>query len=60
MTYIVKSGDTLSTIAQSVYRNHNMWSVIYDANIHIIGGNPDRITPGMKLHIPEITIPVFW
>jgi nucleoid-associated protein YgaU len=57
MTYTVRSGDTLSTIAQSFYNNPDMWSLIYDVNIHIIGRNPDRIEPGMKLHIPEIILP---
>jgi nucleoid-associated protein YgaU len=31
-----------------------LWPVIYDANKAIIGGNPNVISPGQKLRIPNI------
>ena len=50
--YIVQTGDTLSSIAQQAYGNASLWQEIYYANKQVIGGNPDVITPGMRLYIP--------
>jgi nucleoid-associated protein YgaU len=50
--YTVRSGDTLSRIAQSQYRDATMWRAIYDANRTAIGGDPDRLEVGMRLRIP--------
>lgn len=50
--YTVRSGDTLSTIAESYYRSETRWHEIYDANRGTVGGNPDRLAVGMKLRIP--------
>jgi hypothetical protein len=50
LTYVVKSGDTLSSIA----RHHNVkggWQAVYHHNQHRIGGNPSVIHAGMKLSI---------
>ncbi len=49
--YTVKSGDTLSGIAQSEYGTAN-WQPIFQANQHIID-NPNLIFPGQKLRIPH-------
>ncbi len=51
-TYIVREGDTLSTIAQRFYNNPNLWDLIHRANRETIGPNPDRIAAGDKLLIP--------
>ena len=49
--YTVKSGDTLSHIAQRYYGNASDWRRIYDANRGTIE-NPDLIHPGQELAIP--------
>jgi nucleoid-associated protein YgaU len=50
-TYEVKSGDSLSKIAQKHYGNGNLWRKIYEANRDQIK-DPDVIHPGQKLIIP--------
>ena len=50
--YTVRSGDTLSRIAQSQYRDATKWRAIYDANRAMIGLDPDRLEVGMRLRIP--------
>ncbi|NLF11707.1 MAG: LysM peptidoglycan-binding domain-containing protein [Anaerolineaceae bacterium] len=49
--YVVKSGDTLSGIAKSVYGNAGRWREIFEANKDVIE-NPNLIRPGWKLRIP--------
>ena len=51
-TYIVQPGDTLSKIAQKVYGDARLWSVIFEANRDKIF-NPSLIRVGLELHIPE-------
>jgi len=53
--YTVQSGDSLSTISQKFYGNMNSDNVskIYYSNQATIGPNPNVITPGMKLYIPD-------
>lgn len=50
-TYTVKSGDTLSKIAQREYGNAGDWRKIYEANKDEIK-NPDLIYPGQTFIIP--------
>ena len=50
-TYKVKSGDTLSAIAQREYGDANQWRRIYEANRDRID-DPDMIHPGQELEIP--------
>lgn len=50
-TYTVKSGDTLSKIAQREYGNAGDWRKIYEANKDTIK-NPDLIYPGQTFIIP--------
>jgi nucleoid-associated protein YgaU len=50
--YVVRSGDTLSSIAKSAYKEERLWRRIYLANRTAIGPNPDELTVGMKLSIP--------
>lgn len=52
--YTVKSGDTLSGIAEHFYHDANKWPDIYRANRTLIGGNPDLIHPGQVLTIPGV------
>ncbi|MEO1235568.1 MAG: LysM peptidoglycan-binding domain-containing protein [Planctomycetota bacterium] len=51
-TYIVKSGDTLSSIAQQFYNAAAKWQLIYQANRRTIGDNPGNINVGDELLIP--------
>lgn len=51
-TYTVKSGDSLSKIAKSVYGDANKWQQIYEANRDKIK-NPDLIHPGQEFTIPD-------
>jgi nucleoid-associated protein YgaU len=50
--YTVRSGDTLSRIAQLKYSDAAKWRAIYDANQGAIGFDPDRLEVGMRLRIP--------
>ncbi len=52
-TYTVKSGDTLSDIAQSEMGDAGRWPELYAANKDAVGGNPDMIHPGLELKIPN-------
>jgi LysM repeat protein len=51
-TYTVQPGNTLSGIAQQVYGNSSLWRTIYDANLTVIGNDPNLIRPGEVLTIP--------
>ncbi|MEB3277378.1 MAG: 3D domain-containing protein [Lyngbya sp.] len=51
-TYTVQSGETLALIAQKIYGDGNLWELIYNANRHTIGENPNQIQVGMVLVIP--------
>jgi nucleoid-associated protein YgaU len=50
--YTVRSGDTLSRIAQLKYQDAAKWKAIFDANRGTIGFDPDRLEVGMRLRIP--------
>ena len=52
-TYTVKSGDTLSDIAQSEMGDGNRWRELYEANKDAVGDDPDMIHPGLELKIPD-------
>ncbi|NKZ39876.1 LysM peptidoglycan-binding domain-containing protein [Oleiagrimonas citrea] len=50
--YVVQAGDSLKSIAQSIYGNASLWYVIADANA--LGGDDD-LALGQTLQIPEVT-----
>ena len=50
-TYTVKSGDTLSAIAQHHYGKASRWHAIFDANRDQLD-DPDKIRPGQVLNLP--------
>lgn len=52
-TYVVRAGDTLSSIAESTLGDAALWRRVYAANQRTIGGNPDRLAVGMQLIIPD-------
>jgi nucleoid-associated protein YgaU len=49
--YIVKSGDSLSTISQSQYGTSKHWNLIYEANKGVLP-SPDKVRQGIRLVIP--------
>lgn len=51
-TYVVRTGDSLSSIADRFYGDRSLWDVIHRANIQVIGPDPDQIAAGDKLVIP--------
>ena len=51
--YVVKSGDTLGSIAQKAYGSARYSDVIFKANSDILK-NPDKLKLGMKLIIPKL------
>jgi nucleoid-associated protein YgaU len=53
MKYVVKSGDTLSKIAQEFYGDANRWREIVEANKDQIE-NPSLIRAGWELEIPGV------
>ncbi|MBA3741554.1 LysM domain-containing protein, partial [Sporichthya sp.] len=46
--YLVRSGDTLSSIAS---RFGLTWPELYRHNRQVVGANPNRLMPGMKLQV---------
>ena len=52
-SYTVRSGDTLSSIAERVYRNPDAWPVLYWANRNQIRW-ADIIEVGQVLHVPAL------
>jgi nucleoid-associated protein YgaU len=49
--YVIKSGDTLSAIAQHFYKDSNKYPKIFEANREVIK-DPNLIFPGQKIRIP--------
>ncbi|MDO1447783.1 LysM peptidoglycan-binding domain-containing protein [Rhodocytophaga aerolata] len=52
LTYTVKSGDSLSKIAQQQYGDGTQWRRIFEANKDIIK-DPNLIHPGQTIKIPK-------
>lgn len=50
--YSVRSGDSLSLIANKAYGSAGDFQIIYSANSATIGANPGLISVGMQLDIP--------
>lgn len=51
-SYVVRSGDTLSRIAQRTHARGG-WKALYVKNRKAIGSNPDRIRVGQRLVVPS-------
>ena len=58
VNYLVRPGDTLSSIAKEYYNDVNSWRIIYNANRSVIGPNPNRIPVGQQLQIPPPLVAV--
>ena len=52
-TYTVRSGDTLARIGSSLYHNGLFYPIIMMASRDVVL-DPDRITPGMVLTVPDL------
>ncbi|WP_149178870.1 transglycosylase family protein [Streptomyces sp. TRM49041] len=50
--HTILPGDTLSAVAPR-FRIEGGWKALYAANLNVVGEDPDLITPGMMLLIPE-------
>ena len=50
--YVVQSGDYLSSIAKRVYGDTANYTLIYSANVDVIGGDPGAINVGDRLYLP--------
>ena len=49
--YKVQPGDSLSMIADSLYKDAKKWTAIHQQNIDRIGPKPNNLTVGMKLDL---------
>ncbi|WP_107058565.1 transglycosylase family protein [Streptomyces rimosus] len=56
-TYTIRSGDTLSSIAQDQLGDASKWQALYRDNRATIGPNPSLIYPGQKLRLAVGTAP---
>ena len=54
MKYRVKYGVDLWLLAAWYYGSPYLWDVIYYANQEIIGDDPEALTPGMEIEIPDL------
>ena len=52
--YVVKEGDSLSSIAKALYHDGTAWEIIFDANKELLNGKPNLLKPKMKLVIPAV------
>jgi phage tail protein X len=52
----VSVGDSLSAIAEREYHDAAGWHAIFEANRDVID-DPDLVTPGMLLHVPDRSAP---
>lgn len=52
MEYTVKSGDTLSSIAEALLGDAARWPEIFALSGSVIGADPNQIAPGMVLTLP--------
>ncbi|MFI1767720.1 transglycosylase family protein [Streptomyces sp. NPDC020800] len=50
-SYVVRGGDTLSGVARQAGVPGG-WQRLYDANVNVIGPDPDVIRPGQRLTLP--------
>lgn len=50
-SYTVQRGDSLSLIADKMYKNAGKWTAIHSNNIASIGDNPNSIRVGMRLRL---------
>ncbi|MBL8178560.1 MAG: LysM peptidoglycan-binding domain-containing protein [Bryobacterales bacterium] len=52
--YTVVSGDSLSLISGRMWGDVLLWPILYKVNRPVVGSNPNLISAGMKLSVPNI------
>jgi nucleoid-associated protein YgaU len=52
--HVVVEGETLSSIAASLYGDSAQWRRLYEANRSTIGADPGAIRVGMRLSVPPV------
>ena len=52
--YVVKEGDSLSSIAKALYHDGTEWEIIFEANKERLNGKPNFLKLGTKLVIPAV------
>lgn len=57
-TYRVKSGDSLSVIAERKLRSASQWPRLYALNRRVVGTNPHLIFPGQRLKLFQSRAPL--
>lgn len=50
-TYVIRSGDTLASVAREQYGDARLWQRIYSANKHLIS-DPRKVEVGQKIVLP--------
>jgi len=55
--YVVQEGDNLFNIAKYELKSPMRWPEIYELNRQLLGDQVDRLTPGMKLTLPDTQEP---
>jgi nucleoid-associated protein YgaU len=53
-TYVTQGGDTLWALAERFYGDGNRWTALYEANSTAIGPDPNQLTAGKILIIPDL------
>lgn len=53
--HVTKRGEDLFRIARLYYDDPEKWSSILNANLRVLGGNPNHVPQGIRLRIPCIT-----
>jgi DNA-binding SARP family transcriptional activator len=62
-TYLVQPGDCLWTIAEQLYGDGDLWTMLASANLgHLMSGDeiftdPSLIRPGWQLEVPSLAVP---
>ncbi|MFM1889684.1 MAG: hypothetical protein RLZZ565_441, partial [Planctomycetota bacterium] len=51
--HVVAEGETLSSIAATLYGDSSKWRSLYEANRASIGADPGAIRVGMRLVVPS-------
>ena len=56
MTHTIKQDEDLFFLAEYYYGDAQLWDIIYYANRDQIGDDPETLSPGMRITIPELEI----
>lgn len=51
-TRVVEDGDTVFSLAQESYGDHEKWTLIYEANKEALEATTFKLTPGMEVFVP--------